>query len=66
MNEQSTGDLEQPEQIRGPQGQRRDGRPTEDPIGEPDPDGGDGAVPTVAPEETGGSPSTEHAPGADL
>lgn len=66
MDEQSKGDLEEPEQIRDPEGQRRDGRPTKDPIGEADPDVGDGAAPTVAPEEKGGAPTTEHAPGADL
>ena len=58
--------LEEPDQIRDVHGERQDGRPT----------GGDGNadkrgvahhdVPTVAPEEKGGSPSTEHGPGGDL
>ncbi len=58
--------LEEPDQIRSSDEQRQDGRPT----------GGDehglkpGAeprdAPTIAPEEQGGSPSTEHAPGSDL
>lgn len=65
MDQQSNGDLEQPEEIKGPEGQRRDGRPTEDPIGEADPKAA-GETPTVAPEEKGKAPSTEHAPGADL
>jgi hypothetical protein len=65
MSEQP-GTLEEPDQIRDATGERRDGRPT----------GGDEATirpgvqqdtsPMVAPEEKGGSPSTEHAPGGDL
>jgi hypothetical protein len=59
-------DLEEPEQIRDDSGQRSDGRPTdpEDP-GRPAWDSPE-AVPTVAPEEEGGTPSTEHGPGGSL
>jgi hypothetical protein len=58
--------LEHPDEIRDTHGERQDGRPT----------GGDGSAdkpgvahqdaPTVAPEEKGASPSTEHGPGGDL
>jgi hypothetical protein len=59
--------LENPDEIHNANDERRDGRPT---------GGGEGAAesagvphedaPTVAPEEEGGSPTTEHAPGGDL
>ena len=58
--------LERPHEIDGPDDQRRDGRPTTAPAegvgaGKPADE-----TPTVAPEEEGGEPSTEHAPGSDL
>jgi hypothetical protein len=56
--------LEDPDQIRNTSDERRDGRPTGrdvDTAGAPHE-----PIPTVAPEEEGGSPSTEHAPGGDL
>jgi hypothetical protein len=58
--------LERPGRVVGPDGSRGDGRPT-GPVGHPDgiePEAG--TFPTVAPEEEGETPSTEHAPGADL
>ncbi len=58
--------LERPDRVVGPDGSRGDGRPT-GPVGHPDatePEAG--KFPTVAPEEEGETPSTEHAPGADL
>ena len=67
-DERAQQDLERPEEIRGEDGQRKDGRPT----GPKDEETGlrPGAPaesqPTVAPEETGGTPTTEHAPGGDL
>ena len=66
MTDQSSKDLEEPDQIRTPDGQRRDGRPSQGTIDDPKPAEIAGGHPTVAPEETGGSPSTEHAPGSDL
>ena len=60
-------DLEEPEMIRDEAGERSDGRPTfeagsgdEPAFEEP------GGAPTVAPEEQGEEPSTEHGPGASL
>ena len=64
MTNQTRTDLEEPDQIRTPDGERRDGRPTEATLDDPVDKAGD--HPTVAPEEDGGSPSTEHAPGSDL
>jgi hypothetical protein len=64
--EQSSNDLEHPDEIRTPDGERRDGRPSGGTIDKPEPADQGGTPPTVAPEEKGGSPSTEHAPGADL
>ena len=58
--------LERPHEIDGRDEQRRDGRPTTAPTE------GVGAgrpaheTPTVAPEEQGAEPSTEHGPGSDL
>ena len=68
MTERPTDDqpLDRPHEIDGPDGERRDGRPT---TGETeDVSSGQSAqeAPTVAPEERGGTPSTEHAPGGDL
>lgn len=65
--DQPTDDLERPETIRGDNNERMDGRPT----GPEREDGMKPAVaqpdaPTVAPEEEGSTPSTEHAPGGDL
>lgn len=60
-------DLERPDEIRGVDDRRLDGRPTG--MGEVDdlrPGTSADAAPTVAPEEEGGEPSTEHAPGGDL
>lgn len=56
--------LTEPQSVTGPDGTRADGRPTTiDPLVDaPKAD----AVPTVAPEEEGDAPTTEHAPGADL
>ena len=57
--------LARPDEIDGPDGQRRDGRPT---VPTEDIEAGRPAehTPTVAPEEEGATPSTEHAPGGDL
>ena len=58
--------LENPSDARATDFQRRDGRPT-DPNDEGIADDvPHDAAPTVAPEEEGGSPTTEHAPGGDL
>lgn len=51
--------LRNPDEALAPDGSRRDGRPTGD---EPPAE----EAPTVAPEERGETPPTEHAPGADL
>lgn len=60
MTDQTTDDqLRNPEEVRAPDGTRGDGRPTGN---EPPAD----EAPTVAPEERGETPPTEHAPGADL
>lgn len=67
MDETLKTDLERPDQVRAADGQRRDGRPAEAHGGDeeagrpPQPE-----APTVAPEEEGETPTTEHAPGADL
>ena len=55
--------LENPQDVRGPDGPRADGRPTDHPdaVATPAED-----APTVPPEETGERPTTEHAPGGDL
>jgi hypothetical protein len=58
--------LEHPDRVVGPDGSRGDGRPTSA-AGRPDADQPEsGKFPTVAPEEEGATPTTEHAPGADL
>jgi hypothetical protein len=67
MTDRPTPDepLARPDEIDGPDGQRRDGRPT----GQTDDVAAGQAAehaPTVAPEEEGATPSTEHAPGGDL
>ena len=66
MAEQSSNDLEHPDGIRTPDGERRDGRPSGGTMDDPKRADRGGAPPTEAPEERGGSPSTEHAPGGDL
>ena len=66
MTDQTRNDLEEPDRIRTPEGERADGRPTEGTLDERRAQDPSGDHPTVAPEETGGSPSTEHAPGGDL
>lgn len=54
-----------PEEIRRPDGERQDGRPTEHvDADQPGKLGKD--QPTIAPEEKGHTTPTEHAPGADL
>ena len=57
--------LLEPKHVDAPDGTRGDGRPTTpgDPLEQAPPAD---AVPTVAPEEEGATPTTEHAPGADL
>jgi hypothetical protein len=65
-NDTTREQLEHPDRVVGPDGSRGDGRPTGS-VGGPDsvaPESGN--VPTVAPEEEGATPTTEHAPGADL
>ena len=64
MSEQ--GNLDQPKEIRDAKDERQDGRPTGAPRKADDPDRRTEEHPTVAPEEEGGSPSTEHGPGGDL
>ena len=58
--------LQHPDRVVGPDGSRGDGRPTgtEEAPNPPSPDVNN--FPTVAPEEEGETPPTEHAPGADL
>lgn len=58
--------LERPHEIDGPDGQRRDGRPTSGATQDVESGRPVDATPTVSPEEEGGTPSTEHAPGGDL
>ena len=58
--------LEHPDEVQTPDGERNDGRPTGSEDVDIRPSGPESDLPTVAPEETGGTPSTEHAPGADL
>jgi hypothetical protein len=66
-DERETGEpLERPKDIDGPDGQRRDGRPTSGATDDVEAGRPADATPTVAPEEQGGTPSTEHAPGGDL
>jgi hypothetical protein len=67
MTDQPTDALSKPDTIRYEMDERSDGRPTG-----PEQQGGlrpgtdHPAAPTVAPEEEGATPSTEHAPGSDL
>jgi hypothetical protein len=64
MTEQ--GNLEQPNEIRDAKDERQDGRPTGAPRTTDDPGPRNAEHPTVAPEEEGGKPTTEHGPGGDL
>ena len=65
-NDTAREQLEQPDRVVGPDGSRGDGRPTGE-VGHPDSIEPEAATfPTVAPEEEGETPSTDHAPGADL
>ena len=57
--------LENPKDVRGQDGTRSDGRPTDHPDAVRRRTPADQA-PTVAPEEAGQRPTTEHAPGGDL
>jgi hypothetical protein len=66
MTGQSRDRLEHPESVRGPDGERRDGRPAIDKDEGIGTDIPQEEAETVAPEEQGGAPTTEHAPGADL
>ena len=61
LNDQLTN----PQDVRGVDGTRADGRPTrpDQPL---EPRSRDSDAPTVAPEEQGEHPTTEHAPGGDL
>ena len=63
---ESAEPLERPADIDGPDGQRRDGRPTSGATDEVEAGRPAESTPTEAPEEKGGTPSTEHAPGGDL
>jgi hypothetical protein len=65
MSDQISKDLEDPDDARAADGQRRDGRPSTGSIDDRPATDAERA-PTEAPEETGGSPTTEHAPGGDL
>ena len=66
MTDDAMEPLEHPDEIQTPEGERHDGRPAETDDADIGPNGPKGDLPTVAPEERGGTPSTEHAPGADL
>lgn len=57
-------DLRRPEEIRDDTGARKDRRPTGDDEDGLRPGQDHQEAPTVAPEEAGHQPSTEHAPGA--
>ena len=60
-------DLERPDEIRGKDDRRLDGRPSgEGQVDELRPAMPADQAPTEAPEERGGEPATEHAPGGDL
>ena len=58
--------LDQPQDVRSADDQRRDGRPTSTHHSGIQPGVAHHEAPTVAPEEEGEQPSTEHAPGGDL
>lgn len=67
MDGRPSDPLERPDQIRTPDSQeRQDGRPTGTDDGALKPGISQPEAPTVAPEEEGSTPTTEHAPGADL
>ena len=66
MTDDAMETLEHPDEIRTPDGERNDGRPSGTDDAGIRPNGPESDLPTVAPEERGGTPPTEHAPGADL
>jgi hypothetical protein len=66
MTDDLTKGLEEPKQQRAPDGQRHDGRPSQSTIDDVRAERTDKQPPTEPPEETGASPTTEHAPGGDL
>jgi|tagenome__1003787_1003787.scaffolds.fasta_scaffold20943079_3 hypothetical protein len=66
MAEQHDAAMERPGEIRGDDGQRRDGRPANAPTEGIEPAMDHEDAPTVAPEERGATTPTEHAPGGDL
>ena len=57
--------LRAPHEVKGPDGTRSDGRPTDQNLAAATRLPADD-TPTEAPEEQGETPSTEHAPGGDL
>ncbi len=59
-------DYERPQDVRDPDRERADGRPTGRPEDALRPGQAPESAPTEAVEEQGGEPSTEHAPGGDL
>ena len=66
MTDEVSKDLEQPQQVRAPDGQRHDGRPSQATIDDLRSAGTDKQAPSEPPEETGAAPTTEHGPGGDL
>ena len=66
MTDELSNDLEHPEQNRAPDGQRRDGRPSQSTVDDLRAARTDEQPPTEPPEDHGGSPTTEHGPGGDL
>lgn len=59
-----TSALDHPADDRAKDAQRRDGRPSNATVPAPLPPAD--SVPTIAPEEEGKTPTTEHSPGGDL
>ncbi len=57
---------EDPANVRGSGDERADGRPTGDDGDRLKAGQSHGSAPTVAPEEEGHEPTTEHGPGSDL
>jgi hypothetical protein len=65
MSDDAANPYLKPDEVRDDDGERADGRPT----GRTTDDGlkpREGEQPTVAPEELGHHPTTEHGPGGDL
>ena len=60
------GDEQRPPSDEVPERPRPEGRPSTDPEPGLRPPPDPSSKPTVAPEEEGGTPATEHAPGGDL